>query len=196
MKKVLAAAILSALAAPTFAEGFYAGFDVGSASADTSSIVTVKAPSASASKNKTVAGIYAGYDFTPNWAVEAKYTGAGENKATTAAGGVFNVKADAFALTLVGTAPLSDSFEVYGKLGYASTKTTVTSSIAGAYSGASRNAATYGVGAQYNVSKAVGIRLGYDVYPAQVQDNTAGSPTLGNNNFNTSVWAIGAKFNF
>ena len=156
MKKILAAALLSVAAAPAFAAdtGFYVGVDVGRSS--TGGIAGV----ALSQSTDTVGGVLAGYQVNKNFAVEAFFTGAGKF-AGTGGGRAITGKADVWGADAVGLLPLSDAFSLYGKLGYASTKTSASSVPAG-LADATRNAVTYGVGAQYNVTPAIGVRLGWD----------------------------------
>lgn len=200
MKKIAIAAMLSAVvAAPAFAadDGFYAGVNLGRSN-------TSALPGAIMTKsNDTVYGILGGYQFTKNWGAEAFYTGAGKwtavdaNPATKTANG----KADTWGIVGTGTLPLSDSFSLYGKLGYASTKTSVScATVAGAACGAggptnaTRGAATYGLGATYNVTPAIGIRFGWDRYGAAVTNavNTGGAKS----NYNSNVYSLAAVFKF
>lgn len=182
MKKIAAAVLLSAVTAmPAFAadQGFYAGLTLGSGKPGVT-------PSATAlSKNsKAIYGGLLGYQYNKNLAVEAQFTGIGQ--ATDTAGSA--VKGDAFSLSAVGLLPLSDSFDLYGKLGFASTKT---QSSAGATNlGATRSALTYGIGGQYNVSQSFGVRFGWDQYGAAT--TAAGVKT----NKNADVYTIGAVFKF
>jgi OmpA-OmpF porin, OOP family len=188
MRIFSAALLLAAIAtsAPAFAAdtGFYAGLDAGIARAGNPD------PAATSTSNsKAVAGILGGYQFSKNWGIEGKYTGAGEVDTVNAAGGVANVKADALSLSGVGTLPLSDSFSLYGKLGYASTKTSVSSS-SGA-GGATRSAPTYGLGILYNVNAQIGVRLGWDRYGA-AEINGAGAKQ----DYNSNVYAVGVVYKF
>lgn len=186
MKKIAIAALLSAIvAAPAFAAdtGGYAGVTLGQARTGT------VAPGAVMTKsNDTVYGILGGYQFDNNWGAEAFYTGAGK-WAATSAGVPASGKADAWGVVAVGTLPLSDAFSLYGKLGYASTKTKANSPTLDL--SATRNAATYGLGGTYNVNPSVGIRLGWDRYGTAI--NTA---ALGKVNNNSNVYSLGAVFKF
>lgn len=178
MKNIFAIGIATlAFSTTVFADdsGFYAGVDAGSSSTGTPSSF---APTTGSTK--AVAGILGGYQFNKNFGVEAKFTGAGEvSTATTSA------KSDAYSLAAVGTLPLSDSFSVYGKAGYASTRTTVT----GAISGATRSAPTYGIGLQYNTTSALGLRLGIDHYSEAFVDGTGLT-----NNYDSSVYTVGLVY--
>ena len=200
MKKIAIAALLSAVvAAPAFAadNGFYIGADLGrsSTSAAAGAVLT--------KSSDTVFGVLAGYQFTKNWGAEAFYTGAGKWTAQDTAGlANVNGKADTWGVVGTGTLPLSDAFSLYGKLGYASTKTTVSCSviIGGAACGnagpsnATRGAATYGLGAIYNVTPAVGIRFGWDRYGAAVTNSVNGGGAK--NNYNANVYSLAATYKF
>jgi OOP family OmpA-OmpF porin len=181
MKKIAAVVLLSVVAAPVFAAdaGFYAGVTLGSGKPN----VTPSALVISKSSNFIYGGL-AGYQYNKNLAVEAQFTGVG--KATDIAGNT--VKADALSLTAVGLLPLNDSFELLGKLGVASTKTT-TSGL-GANLGTSRTGLTYGLGAQYNVTPNLGLRLVWDRYA--VATTNAGIKS----NANANVMTLGAVYQF
>ncbi len=184
MKKIAAVVLLSAVvAAPAFAadEGFYAGVTLGNGKPNVT-------PSAVALSKKAdfIYGGLLGYQYNKNLAVEAQFTGVG--KATDAAGNT--IKGDAFGLTAVGILPLNESFSLLGKLGVASAKTT--SSGAATNLGASRTAATYGLGAQYNVSQNLGLRLNWDRYGVATADSVTGVKSNGNAN----VITVGAVYKF
>ncbi len=182
MKKIAAVVLLSAaVAAPAFAadQGFYAGVTLGSGKPNVT-------PGAAA-LNKTSEFIYgglAGYQYNKNLATEVQFTGLG--KVTDVAGN--STKGDAFSLSVVGMLPVSDSFELLGKLGVASSKTT--SSGAAANQGATRTGLTYGIGAQYNVNQNFALRAGYDRY--SVATSNAGVKVNGNAN----VMTVGAVYKF
>lgn len=183
MKKIAAVVLFFAVVAvPAFAadEGFYAGVTLGSGKPGV-------APSAAALSKKSnfIYGGLAGYQFNKNLATEVQFTGFG--KATDVLGNT--VKGDALSMSVVGMWPLTDSLELLGKLGVASAKTT--SSVAATNLGATRTAATYGLGAQYNVSQNLGLRLSWDRYGVATA-NAAGVKTNGNAN----VMTVGAVYKF
>lgn len=187
MKKIIAALLLStAVAAPVFAAeaGPYAGVTLGR-----SSTGSIAANTTMTKSTDTVVGVLGGYQLTRNWGVEAQYTGAGKFAATT---GAINLtgKADTFAVAAIGTLPLSDTFSLYGKLGFASTKISLSSVPASNATGASRSAATSGLGAQYNATPIVGVRFGWDRYGSGI--NVGGIT----NKFHSDVYSLGAVFKF
>lgn len=184
MKKIAIATLLSAfIAAPAFAadDGFYVGVGLGRSSVG---IPTVAAIGAAIKSTDTVFGAQAGYQFNKHIAVEAQYSGAGKFTTTNT-----SAKADTFALSAVGTLPVSDSFSLYGKLGYGSTKSSVSSTAAGV-TGATRGTATYGLGMQYNATPGIGVRFGWDRYGAAI--TSAGAKQ----NYNSNVYSLGAVFKF
>jgi OmpA-OmpF porin, OOP family len=196
MKKIAAVLLLSsAVAAPAFAadEGWYAGVDVGRSRTNSPPNIVLN------KSTDTVGGIWGGYQFNKYWGAEVFYTGAGKfngvNAADTVAG---SGKADVWGIDAVGTLPLSDTFSLYGKLGYADTKTSTSSYVIATggpttLSGASRNALTGGLGLQYAVTPSVGIRLGWDRYEAAVSGASAAGSK---DNFNVNVYSLGVLYKF
>jgi OOP family OmpA-OmpF porin len=143
MNKIAIAALLSALvAAPAIAADTYVGVNVGKNQMDYSGV-----------NSSTAIGVLGGYSFNQNVAAEVAYTnlGSADYYGTSITGHVFSVAA-------VGSLPLNKDFSLLGKLGVASSTVEVPG-----YS-ESKTDLTYGIGAQYNVSKTVGIRLGYDSF--------------------------------
>ncbi len=181
MKKIIAAVLLS-VAAPVFAAAgdSYVGVSLGNGTPN----VTPTTGVALSKTSSFIFGGIAGYQYNRNLAVEGQFTGVG--KASDARGN--SVKADALSLSMVGILPLANNFELLGKIGVASVKTT--SSGVGAVAGASRNGITYGVGAQYNVNRNLGLRLLWDRYAVSV--NNAGLKT----NSNANVVTAAAVYNF
>ena len=187
MKKIAAALLLStAVAAPAFAAdtGFYAGVALGRSNTGNIAANTVMTKS-----SDTVGSILAGYQFNKNWGVEALFGGAGKFTATT---GTVNLsgKTDVFSIAATGTLPMSNALSLYGKLGIASARTSLSSIPASNAAGKTASNATFGLGLQYNATSAVGIRLGWDRYRAEV---TAAPAT---NKFNENVYSLGAVFKF
>lgn len=170
---------VSAFAGGASENGIYAGLNVGDGKPDIKAI----APNTISKKSNTVVGGILGYKVNKNFAVEGEYTGIGKVKASN--GGT--AKGDAASLSAVGILPVGDKFQLFGKAGYANTKTKLTNFGA---TKASRSAPTYGLGAQYNINPMLGIRVGWDRYGAAIND--AGSKV----NSNANVTSIGAVFNF
>lgn len=143
MKKIAIAAILSAfVAAPALAADTYLGVNVGQNKIDVAGV-----------GSSTSIGILGGYTFNQHVAAEVSYTNLGSADGTgiTITGHVISIAA-------VGSLPLNNDFSLLGKLGLAS------STIDNTFVSESKSDLTYGIGAQYNASKSVGIRLGFDSF--------------------------------
>lgn len=182
MKKIAAAVLLSVVVAtPVFAAdaGIYVGLNLGSGKPG----ITPAAPALSKT-SKSIYGGLLGYQYNKNLAAEVQFTGIGQ--VTDAAGQT--AKGDAFSVAAVGMMPMSDSFAVFGKLGFASTKTTASAGFANV--GATRSALTYGLGAQYNVNQNLGVRAGWDRYGAAT--TVAGAKV----NANADVMTVGVVYKF
>ena len=145
MKKIAIAAILSAfVATPAIAADVYLGVNAGQNKMDYSGV-----------KASTAYGVLGGYTFNENAAAEVAYTNLGSadtDFSSSITGNVFSVAA-------VGTLPLNKDFSLFVKLGYAQSTIEATASPS-----QTKSDLTYGIGAQYNASKTVGIRLGYDSF--------------------------------
>lgn len=164
MKKMIVAVLLaSAVASPAIAadQGFYATADMGQISfTGTGNNSFWPKPSAI-----TLGG---GYHFNRNLSVEAGYSIAGDSTVDTTVVGFGTMhetlKTKILQVAAVGTFPVSDTFELFGKLGLANDKfdytysdTTGTTSS----SSASKTNLMYGVGGQFNINKNLGIRVQY-----------------------------------
>jgi OmpA-OmpF porin, OOP family len=177
MKKIAIAVLLSAVVAPAVAADNYVGLRVGQArtNMDNGTCCTAGAQSA----NPTGWGVFVGHDFNPNFALEAEYLNLGEIKS-----GDNSVKSTGFSVSGVGSFPINEQFSLFGKLGYA----VITGKPGGPANWGDQNnrAVTYGLGGQFNVSPAVGIRLAWDRYHF---NDTAW-------NGNANLVSIGALFKF
>lgn len=159
------------------ASGWYAGASLGRSSFDVDTNQTVAAALAAGYATATVTAdtsdtaykLFAGYKVNKNFAVEGGYTdlGKGSLSATTTgpvASGVGNFEATVWEVNAVGILPINESFSVFGKLGYHwdDTKTTGTGIFGSKdYSG---DDFKFGVGAEYNINKNVGLRLEFERY--------------------------------
>lgn len=146
MKKLALVVLLSSfIAAPVMAAEAYVGVTAGQNKMDFSG-----------SKESTAFAIFGGYSFNEYIAAELAYTDFGS--ADTSFAGT-SIKGNAASLAAVGSLPLGRDFSLFAKLGYASTKVESTGGTS-----ETKDDLTYGVGAQYNVTRNVGLRLGYDSF--------------------------------
>ncbi len=133
MKRLIATAALAGLvASPAFAqsyqytphEGPYLGIGLGHAELDfdiESYYEDVHGvPNVSADDSDTAYKLFAGYQFNPNFAIEAGYVDFGEFSASSSEPG-YSAKAkldvEGFTAALVGRLPIQGGFSMYGKLG-------------------------------------------------------------------------------
>jgi OOP family OmpA-OmpF porin len=140
-KKIAVAAVLATLAASSFAAtpGVYAGVDVGSTKLDGES-------------RENSYGAYVGYNFHPNFAVEAGYRRLGTWKES----GV-DVDFDQVALSLIGKVPVSPQLHVYGRLGY--NRLEGSAHAGGVTVSDNTSKVLYGVGAGYDFGNNISARL-------------------------------------
>lgn len=133
----------------------YVGLNVGSSNF---SLGNGFGPFASDNRD-TVYNIYTGTFFTPNFGVEAGYTNFGK---IDRAGG--NTKAQGFNLSLVGRAPITQSFNIFGKLGTTYGRTEVSAFPGTGIASGKENGfgVSYGIGAEYSFNPQLSAVLQYD----------------------------------
>jgi len=106
----------------------------------------------------TVYNLYTGTFFTPNFGLELGYTDFGKIER---AGG--RTKAQGINLSLVGRAPITQSFNVFGKLGTTYGRTEVSSAGFGVAAGKETGfGLSYGIGAEYSFNPQLSAVLQYD----------------------------------
>jgi len=116
--------------------------------------------------------VFGGYQFHPNFGVEAAYTDFGDVDVA----GVASLEADTWSLVAVGTLPFTDNFSGYAKAGFHSWDADASAPGIGRASDDGTDP-TYGLGLQYRFSDAFALRGEYsrfemddvDVDLAQVQ---------------------------
>jgi OOP family OmpA-OmpF porin len=155
----LAVASLSAL--PALAQSWYIGGGIGRGNLDQSG-TDLGLGNASVGDSATTYTLRLGYRHSPYFAVEGAYYDLGEYDFS---GSISNVsfagtaKAKAFAINAVGILPLSEAFDLYGRVGYGEAELKANASVAGFVGNESdrQSGAFYGVGARWNVSKSWGV---------------------------------------
>lgn len=113
--------------------------------------------------------IFAGYQFTRNFAVEVGYNDFGKATSSGFIGGVPGaISSESTALEIVGlaAAPLTDAFSVYLKAGFFRFDTDVvgTGSSAGLALSDKGSGATFGVGAEYGFTRNLAARFEWQRY--------------------------------
>lgn len=104
--------------------------------------------------------IFGGYDINRNFAVELGYTDLGE-----VSEGAATAEANALELTALGKFPVGNQFSVYGLAGIAKVEAEV-SGPGGTVSDDSTEL-TYGIGAQYDMTRNVGLRAQWQRYDTE-----------------------------
>jgi OOP family OmpA-OmpF porin len=157
MKKIIAGSVLfAALAAsPAFADmGFSAGASLGYSN------ITIGDQGVNADFNDVGYKIFGNYMFNDNWGVEGSWLDFGNLSATI--GGInAEISANGFDLFAVGSFPVSDTIDLFGKAGFlnwdASTK------IDGIDQGSDNgNDLALGLGGRFSTSSNFGIRAEYE----------------------------------
>jgi hypothetical protein len=159
MNKILMAITLGAVfITPSAEAGLYVGIMGGSATTDVQH---------SSSK------VFAGIQIIPNLGIEGAYTDFG---------GYRGASANSVSVSVVGTLPLGDTWDLFGLWGATQNRT----NNAGTNS---RNDMLTGFGIAYNASKNLGIRLQAENYGKLPTDTDGTSTTVSN-------WGVGVKFMF
>jgi OOP family OmpA-OmpF porin len=114
-----------------------------------------------------------GYSFSPNFAAEVGYF----NSGTLAYSGTYtggtvksDIKVTGFRLAVVGIAPLSEQFSIFGKLGYGMYTTENALTIGGASTTTSenKNSIGYGAGVMYKLVDNISLKASYEMIASDV----------------------------
>lgn len=109
--------------------------------------------------------VFGGYQFHPNWGVEAAYTDFGDVDLVGNAG---KVEADTWSLVAVGTLPFTDRFSGYAKAGFHSWD--AEAHTGGVRIGDDGTDPTYGLGLQYRFTDTVALRGEYSRFEMDEAD--------------------------
>ena len=182
----------STSAGPTFAQdgAFYVGASIGKAEAKDVCTGVNSISGATCDDKDTTWKIFGGYQFNRNFALEIGYSDGGEVKAS-AFGVNASIEASVFELVGVGTLPLGNNFSLYGKIGLyrADTEATATAGALSVREEESNTDLTFGIGAQFDLSKRFAIRAEWQRY-----QDVDGGDTIGEGD--VDVISIGALFRF
>ncbi len=191
LKSLLVAALLAGVCAPVFAGNLYIVGSLGVSSFDEdkgdidSSLRSLGATNISSSldDNDTAVQLKLGYQFTPNFSVEAGYVDLGKTKySATFTGGsaIGTVKAHGVVIAGVGTIPVNDKFSVFGKLGVIDGTVDVDVAMSGASHSASGTKwrPNYGVGAIYKISGNTEARVELEQFNKLGDESTTGTGNI------------------
>jgi OmpA-OmpF porin, OOP family len=169
MKKVVFAATLAAtVALPGIASAqlsrpqlssAYIGAGVGQAKAK-DGCTGAGGAGISCDDKDTAYRLFGGYQFNRNVAAELGYADLGKVKAS--GGGVnADIKASAWDLSAIGSFPVANQFSLFGRLGLFVSE----AKLGGTASGKkTTNGLTFGLGAQYDVNRNIGVRAEWQRY--------------------------------
>jgi OOP family OmpA-OmpF porin len=181
-KKTGLAVVLAAMAAGAQAGDFYAGASIGATKWHLDSEIS------SAFDTKDTGGkLFLGYGFNQNFALEGGYVNLGKAKAS-GNGASATFKGDGFYTQAVGIAPINSDFSVFGKLGFVVAKVKFDGSAPGLTVSESKTSTqpTFGVGAQYNLSKTIGLRAEWERFRGKIEDSKGDADLL----------SVGVSFSF
>ncbi|MDI5922626.1 porin family protein [Halomonas sp. LR5S13] len=181
MKRLIATAALAGLvASPAFAqsyqynpaEGPYLGAGIGHASLDNEGLSWLDRNGFNTDDSDTGYKLFAGYQFNPNFAVEASYVDLGDFSASGAEGSDsvnLELGIDGFTAALVGKLPIQNGFSVHGKLGMIAWDADIdgNATVDGTYyretAGEDGTDPFYGIGAEYEIDQVM-MRAEYERY--------------------------------
>ncbi|WP_254275947.1 outer membrane beta-barrel protein [Halomonas sp. 3H] len=181
MKRLIATAALATLVAtPALAqsyqynpdEGPYVGAGLGYSKLDNDTLDWLGSIGANTDDSDTGYKLFVGYQFNPNFAIEASYVDFGDFTASGAGGGdsaELKLGVDGFTAALVGKLPIQNGFSVFGKLGLIAWDgdLSLNANIDGeSYRESGGEDGTdpyYGIGAEYEVERVI-IRAEFERY--------------------------------
>ena len=169
MKKLLIAASIAAAAmsANVHAANWYLGLSAGEAKV---SFDAFDVPPVSTTEDTKAASykVFGGYNFNANLALEGGYQNTDSfSQTATFASNTAKLELDGsgFFIDAVGKIPAADNFTLFGKVGLARTKLKAKAYLDGAFAAELTEYETnprFGVGAQYELNKQLGVRFEAD----------------------------------
>ena len=166
--------------------GWYVGGSIGQSKIDCS---TGGVAGVSCDDSDTAFRVLGGYQFNKYLGAELGYADLG--KATISGAGLSaSVEAKAWDLVGVGRLPLADRFSLFGKLGMYRADSDLSSNTPLIPASSDTNSdITYGVGAQYDFNKNLGVRAEWQQYKKVGSDSTGGEGDV-------DVMSIGVVYRF
>jgi OOP family OmpA-OmpF porin len=204
-KLVLGTAVIAAAASTSASAQFYVGVGAGASklSGVNSNTAVLGAPVSVSGADSTKAAwkLYGGYQFTPNWGVEAQYTDLGNRTANVFVGppvnlgGSTGVSANQWSLAGTGTMPVGNAFYLMAKLGatrnHIGGGNITIAGISGAVGGSNRTDLLIGIGGGYNFTKNIGVRLEYENFGKMATNNG-----INNGSIKADNWSASLKYSF
>lgn len=170
-KSLLTLALMSAVAAPAYAENMYGSLALGSAA-------STELTSGSGTQSGTSYSLMFGYEVNKYLAAEVGYTSLLSSASTSGAKLTGNDTSQSrtntvsgFEIAAAASWPINEQFSVFYRLGYAMMSASASFSGAGTgytYTGSvpsyNLNGMVYGPGVKYTVTKGMDLRVGYNTY--------------------------------
>jgi OOP family OmpA-OmpF porin len=179
MKKLLVVAAVAStfMATSAFAQG-YIGFGLGTSQSRGGNSTVGAVTVTGTESNKGSAKIYGGFQFTPNWGVEAQYSDLGKRDYTVNNAGVIttgSARFSQYSLAGTGTLPIAQSFALIGKLGVSANRANFNGSN-------NKTSLMAGVGVSYSFTPRLAVRLEYEDFGKFSDSNGQGGGAVRANN--------------
>jgi len=187
MKKVLAglcvAATMATVSGAALAadNSFYGAVDIGQSKAGDACNPFAGIAGVSCDEKDTSYRLAGGYNFNKNFGAEISYSDYG-NATASGPGGTASAGATAFQIVGTGALPLGDQFSLTAKAGLASVDVDAsvnTFLLTGAATASDTNF-VWGIGAQFDVTPSIGIRVNYEDLGTVGDNATTGTSKLSN----------------
>lgn len=166
--------------------GWYAGGSIGQADYECEA-----SPGLACDTKDTAWKILGGYQVNRNFAVEFGYTNLGE-LSVSGAGARITLETTAWEVVGLGSFPVANQFSIYGKLGFYRGEADVSSNVAGGSGSRNSTDLTYGLGARYDFSRNLGMRVEWQRY-GKVE---APSTTVSAGDSDIDVLSLGVVWRF
>ncbi|MBS1228307.1 MAG: hypothetical protein H6R17_1584 [Proteobacteria bacterium] len=153
-------------------------------------------------KTDTAYKLFAGYEFSKNWAIEAGYAYLGKpqiNFSGFGSSGSAQIENSSWFIDAKGTLPLNDQFSLFAKLGWAINRSEVSGSSSNAAlndavgfpvsESKSTNDVHYALGAEYNFNRNFSARLEYEDFGKFGDTDRTGTTK-------TDMWSVGVGYKF
>lgn len=181
MKKIILATLLSLSAvsahAADFKDNFYGGFNFG---------LTTATGTGFTSTTGLGVGGHVGYSFSRSISAELALNeiGVGWKYATIA-----DVTSTALSAAVVGFYPMQDNIDLYGKLGVANSKVSVSCQGCASNPSQSKTAPTFGAGVEFGHDSKASFRFGFDHYNLAAYSGNGA-------NWSGNDYSVAANFKF
>lgn len=185
MKRIAIAALLSTfIATPAFsgeAGGVYGAIDLGPYTMSNAGLLP----------NPNALNLAIGYNVTPNIAVEGAYTIVGDSTVDVIGVGSITYHQSVLSIAAVGSYPIANSFSVFAKAGLDMVNGKLDATAGGSTASVSATTSNflYGIGAQYDFTKQVGIRVQYQNFGKSKAESSA-------TGVDVSMTSVGLVYNF